>query len=654
MKSSTGRKSTLAVLTLVLLSFFVFTGCTNLFNKPPVWDNIPDQTVGKGATVTLDLKSYVSDPEKALKSITLKSGDGSVSNGVYTWTPTEEGTYTITAVAEDNAGAKAEKSFKVIVNPSATFVLYTSEFNSGSVVEGATVVVKDAEGTVRGSATTDSKGKATVIACVKSDIEELNAFISKPGYAKDVIFGVRLVKDQTYQLTTTLRKAMVGETTKDVPIDVDVNVYTDSTKATPVDLNNVTSDSIYVVVTATPTEFTEGINVIYSKANGIPGTSFFAGQRLYGSGVSYVEGTVSVKEFNGLIPLVTDVYDHNDNKVEKLLWLNIVRTPTENVVGYQVEKYTSKYTNSYDLTAYTRRSAVEFYSKPPIEKNVKAANPIDKVNGAPDDTNLWVEIRWLTWANAAQKSTTTAPKSYNLYRSFDGTNYDLIVTTSVIPYRDSSPLLEVGKETWYAVSAVYDGYEATKTVIGSVIPLPMVQIEYTGPLNGATNVSRDPTFGWEYKGLEAYAPAAGDATKTLKYRWNIWLYDETVNDLGYYSLGFVDNGDAYYYNFTTTSTSVELKFSDFYYMNSIEDYGYYWVDFGTASPYAYDKLQANKTYCWGNELLAAELEYNGLSQTDSSKKFKSIAYSIHTDLAPNLTPYAVDPEVYNTFTTGSN
>jgi len=221
-KSSTGRKSTLAVLTLVLLSFFVFTGCTNLFNKPPVWDNIPDQTVGKGATVTLDLKSYVSDPEKALKSITLKSGDGSVSNGVYTWTPTEEGTYTITAVAEDNAGAKAEKSFKVIVKPSATFVLYTSEFNSGSVVEGATVVVKDAEGTVRGSATTDSKGKATVIAYVKSDTEELNAFISKPGYAKDVIFGVRLVKDQTYQLTTTLRKAMVGETTKDVPIDVDV------------------------------------------------------------------------------------------------------------------------------------------------------------------------------------------------------------------------------------------------------------------------------------------------------------------------------------------------------------------------------------------------------------------------------------------------
>jgi len=196
-KTSSGRKGTLAVLTLVLLSFFVFTGYANLFNKPPVWSNIPDKTIGKGATVTLNLKSYVSDPENALKSITLKSGSGSISNGVYTWTPTAEGTYTITVVAEDNVGAKAEKSFNVIVNPSATFVLYTFEFDSGSAVEveGATVVVKDAEGTVRGSGTTDSKGKATVIAWVEDEVEELNAFISKPGYAKDVIFGVRLVKD---------------------------------------------------------------------------------------------------------------------------------------------------------------------------------------------------------------------------------------------------------------------------------------------------------------------------------------------------------------------------------------------------------------------------------------------------------------------------
>jgi len=830
-KSSTGRKSTLAVLTLVLLSFFIFTGCTNLFNKPPVWVNIPDQTTDIGKTVTLDLKNYVVDPEGALKSITLKSGPGQVSDGVYTWTPTKEGTYEVTIVAEDNAGAKAEKTFKILVgnqapvwqtipdqqvvtpksvtvdltkyvtdpegspltimkesgpgtvengkylwtttmqtsagtykitvaatddvnnisrqsfnvivkanqapvwqavpdlevvkgknvsidlktlvtdpentkvtislksgpgqivdgvytwqtslsdlglytvkvaakdedgmtselslkvyvrnSMSTTFTAYVSEFNSGPVVQGVNVTVKDADGTVRGSGTTDANGKASISVTMYSSKEELNVFFSKSGYARTTILGLKLNNDEPYTLSTTLRKATVGETTKEIPIDVDVKVYTDNTKTTEANINNMTLDSIYVVVTATPTEFKEGINLIYAKANGIPGTSFFAGQRLYVSGASKLEGYISVKEFNGTIPLVVDVYDHNDNKVEKLIWINVKRNIPA-VTPYEVEKYTSRYTTSYDLLAYTRRSPVEFYSKPPIEKNVTAANPVDKVNGAPADTNLWVEVRWLPFANSTQATSRTAPKSYNLYRSFDGINYDLIATTSAMPYRDSSPLLEVGKETWYAVSAVYDGYEAPMTIIGSIIPLPMVQIEYTGPINSATNVSRDPTFGWTYKGLEAYTPAVGDTTKTLMYIWDIWLYDEIVNDYGYYSLGYVSKGNAYYYNFTSNVPQVQFKFSDFYYVNSYEDYGFYWVDFGIAKPYAYDKLQANKTYCWGNELLAAQLEYNGLSQEDPTKKFKSISYSVHTDLAPNLTPYAIDPEVYNTFTTGSN
>lgn len=650
MKTSSSRKGTLAVLTLVLLLFFVLTGYANLFNIPPDWSNIPDQTIGKGATVTLDLKSYVSDPENAACSIALKSGSsGSISNGVYRWTPPKEGTYTITVVAEDNAGAKAEKSFNVIVNPSTTFVLYTSDFNSGSVVEGVTVVVKDAEGTVRGSATTDSKGKATVIAWVKGDVEELNAFISKPGYAKDVIFGVRLVKDQTYQLTTTLRKAMLGETTTDVPIDVDVNIYTDSTKTTPVDLNNVTSDSIYVVVTAIPTEFTRGIGAIYSKANGIPGSSIFAGERLFGQDVSHVEGLVSVKEFSGVIPLVTDVYDYYDNKVEKLVWLNIVRTPT---LGYQVEKYSSVEdttdSTNYDLLAYTCRTG-ESHKKPLA-------------------TSLWVEVRWLPWQFSSQKDTTTPPKSYNIYRSFNGTNYDLIATLEsprkplgTMRYKDSSPLLEVGKETWYAVSAVYDGYEATKTVIGSVTPLPLVQIEYIGPLNGAKNVSTDPTFGWKYKGLEAYQPS--DSHTTLQCAWDIWLYDvqeayaEALgNNSGIYTLGHVDRGHAYHNYFLTPGTSVELKFSDFYWENSTtQNHIYYWVDFLAGSPYEYDRLEEDKAYLWCNDLLAAQLEYDGLSQEDSSKKFKSIAYSVHTDTKEILKEYDdVAFTELKRFTTGGN
>lgn len=86
---------------------FVLSGCQQVFNKPPVWKDIPDQVVGKGQELVLDLKSYVSDPDNNLKSISLvTTGKGIIENGVYKWTPKEEGEFTIKVAAEDTAGAK--------------------------------------------------------------------------------------------------------------------------------------------------------------------------------------------------------------------------------------------------------------------------------------------------------------------------------------------------------------------------------------------------------------------------------------------------------------------------------------------------------------------------------------------------------------------
>ena len=73
---------------LAAVLIFVLSGCQQLFNKPPVWKDIPDQVVGKGQELVLDLKSYVSDPDNNLKSISLvTTGKGSIENGVYKWTP---------------------------------------------------------------------------------------------------------------------------------------------------------------------------------------------------------------------------------------------------------------------------------------------------------------------------------------------------------------------------------------------------------------------------------------------------------------------------------------------------------------------------------------------------------------------------------------
>ncbi|MEN3007629.1 hypothetical protein [Pseudothermotoga sp.] len=630
----------------------------------PTWQDIPDQITGKGISIVMNLANYLNDPDKIVEAIILKSGPGNVSDGVYSWTPTSEGTFDVTIAARTKAGQEVTKSFRVIVTPSGTFTIYVTQFNSGPAVSGATVVVKDDSNNVRGMGSTDSDGRASFLVRLDSNQELLNVFISKPTHAKTVIFGVKLQKDQTYELTTTLRKATYAETKTEVPISVNVKIYTNASKTTEIDPNNVTQDTIYVSVTATPIEFNEGIKTIYAKVGGVPGTSFFTAPRLI-SYSSSLEGILSVKEFDGLVPLIVDVYDHNDNKVEKIVWLNVVRN-TVSVNPYLVERISSRPPIQPDLIAYTRNGAIEFYSKPPVEKFNIPRQPLKFEDfefaplASPDDkTNLWIEVRWLPHASSTQFSSTTPPKAYRVYRSFDGTNFVPIATvdSSRNFFRDSSPLLSVGKETWYAVASVYDGYEATKTVIGSVTPLPMFQIEYIGPLNGATNVSRDPTFSWQFKGLEAYVPPANDKTRSLIYYCDIWLYDLTVNDFGYYSLGRIGSGEPYYIIIsvpvtpTNPNPTVQVKFSDYYVGNSPS---WYWLDFAAGSPYPFNKLQANKTYSWGNELLVARLLYNGLSLADSNKKFIAVAYAIHTDYAPIFNPFSVEPEIYHTFTTGSN
>ncbi|MCS7175047.1 Ig-like domain-containing protein [Pseudothermotoga sp.] len=629
----------------------------------PTWQDIPDRVTGKGLSVTVNLADYLNDPDKVVETIVLKEGPGSVSNGVYSWTPDSKGTFNITIAARTKAGQEITKSFRVIVKPSGTFTIYVTQFNSGPAVLGATVIVKDDSGNVRGFGSTDADGKASFLVRLDSAQELLNVFISKPTHAKTVIFGVRLQEDQTFELTTTLRKAAYAETKTEIPISVNVKIYTNASKTTEIDPNNVTQDTIYVSVTATPIEFNEGINTIYAKVGGVPGTSFFTAPRLI-SYSSSLEGLLSVKEFDGLVPLIVDVYDHNDNKVEKIVWLNVVRNAVS-VNPYLVERISSRPPIQPDLIAYTKNGASEFYSKPPIEKFNIPRQPLKFEDfefapmASPDDkTNLWIEVRWLPHASSTQFSSTTPPKAYKIYRSFDGTNFVPIATvdSSRNFFRDSSPLLSVGKETWYAVASVYDGYEATKTVIGSVTPLPMFQIEYIGPLNGATNVSRDPTFAWRFKGLEAYVPPANDTTRSLEYFWDIWLYDLTVNTAGRYRLVNIINGIPYYYFFVPATPAnpnptVQVKFSDYYIEKNPNTY---WVDFAADSPYPFDKLQANKTYSWGNELLVARLLYNGLSLADQNKRFLAVAYAVHTDYAPIFNPFRVEPAIYHTFTTGSN
>ncbi len=649
------------VLVLLTALILVLSGCTELFDKVPT-GTVPDQTVLEGNKLEVDLSQYVKDPEGGTITFTKKSGPGTISGTKYVLEPTWEspgaGEHTVQVEAKDRARKSIVVSFKVNVKKSALLELYVTEFNSGPAVKNADVIVKDGDKVVE-QCKTDERGIARVyILHEDANPKYYNVFLSKENHGKTIINGLKFESHKKTELETTLRKAALGPAS-DNPIEVDIKFYEDSTKATEVTLPaNISADTIYVTVTATPLDYPNTCNIIYAKAGGVPGAGTFANPRLYASDINSLSGTLSVKEFEGEIPIIVDVYDDNDTRVEYIFYVNVFRTPY-----YIVERNTTKYNTSYDLVAYTKRAPVEFYSNPIDKSKITALSKDGNVvpNAAPEGTNLWVTLYWLRQEMSTQSTTTTIPKAYRLYRSFDGENFEPFATVPATYYyfSDSSPKLEVGKRVWYAVSSVYDCLESTPTVIGSIELLPIPTIVYTGDaLNGSKDVPRDPTFGWKFIVDKKYSDLVNADTKyTLKHRWDIWLYDEIVNDLVYYSLGVISSNGPAYYTFSNVATQTELeikiKFSEQVFAGPTG-----WVDFAFgdyyANTYGYPFLQANKTYCWGNELLATQLEYNGLNSQDPNEKFKAISYAIHTDQNSRVTQYPVETDVYHTFTTGSN
>ncbi|SHH16348.1 hypothetical protein [Thermosipho atlanticus] len=514
----------------------------------------------------------------------------------------------------------------VLFNVSTTGLeLFVTEYNSGYAVSDATVeVFYHGEKIMEG--TTDSEGHVVFSIPTNVDYSYLDFVISKDGYAVTRFNNVRFEAEKTTTIETQLRKSSVGVTTTKEPINITIKFYTDSSKATELTLNNnmlTINNDIYYVINVDTSEY--DVKYIYVKLGGIPGSGFFTTPRtIYYE--SPAEGTLSISGFSGLVPLYVVVFDQNENMVANVYYFNISKEIIfEN--AYVVEK------EDPSIFAYTRRGGLEFYNNP-IKINKKAIpefNSERKITAAPiKDTNLWVEISWTLWEDSSASATTDEPEGYVIYRSFDGENFE---ETATVPagynyYRDKSPQLEAGKEVWYEVAAKYGDYVATPTLLGSVVPLGMFDIKYLSPVDGATDVSINPTFSWEIVN-----PVESPEGQPVYY-FDIWLYDNTLNDYGYYSLS--GTGYPYYSFIGTYATSVSFDFNN-------PPSGLWWVDYGIGDWYQYNVLQKNKTYEWGNELAIAIVGDDD-----------SIAYSIYADQAGIFDPIGVEAEIYNTFTTGEN
>jgi len=119
---------------------------------------------------------------------------------------------------------------------------------------------------------------------------------------------------------------------------------------------------------------------------------------------------------------------------------------------------------------------------------------------APEGSTLYIELGWDKIEGAL---------GYRIYRSFSANGpFELIADTQgfmrYIPmakgelgFYDTDPGLEVGKTTYYQLSAYNTAGESGRSETVSTTPLPPFNVLLKEPKNEATGVSLTPTFKWE-------------------------------------------------------------------------------------------------------------------------------------------------------------
>ena len=111
-------------------------------NKSPI-SSAADQAVDEGSTLTLNLNSFVSDPDGDTVTLIKTSGPGEITNGIYIFSPnfTESGSYTVKFSVSDGRGGSIVDQFTVVVNnTNRPPVASVSPVQAGSFSEGSEVV----------------------------------------------------------------------------------------------------------------------------------------------------------------------------------------------------------------------------------------------------------------------------------------------------------------------------------------------------------------------------------------------------------------------------------------------------------------------------------------------------------------------------------
>ncbi len=510
--------------------------------------------------------------------------------------------------------------------------LHVVGYTSGSAVEGVKAYVNDEDT----GEFTDEKGEMELM--IKQN--PVDVLLEKEGYALSAVKNLTVVGERDYNVQ--IRKAQLNPDprTQKLP-DVNIEFYTDSSKATPADLENLTSNP-YIVVNV---EAANVVNIIYAAAGKIPGSGFF-GKRLFVSDTTTLEGYVDIAGLEGEIEIHVVVYDYNDNRVDIVIPAKVTKEGETELQKYEVLKQSSL--GKVNLTAYTRRRGIEFYSLPGdiAEKQDTRADVLGiKPQAAPEGGNLWIEVLFVDYDAASSmklidSSAVERPEAYVVYRSFDGTNWEKAGVVAETPgndglFRDADPRLEPGKKVYYKVSAYYRDGESTPTYLGYVVPLDSFNVELKNPPNGARNVSRDPTFVWEPTN-DAFAVIPEDVGYYGSYVYTLWIYDLVQSENHLYPL--TSSGHQLILQ-SPEATEMSLEFSSV-------AWAIIALDFGKIFYYPGSQLEPNKTYEWAVDLAYA---YAVFSDEEGNV---NVAYSMAIDEGYGADYWGIEGDIHSTFTTG--
>jgi len=632
------KKRFYVTFTAFLLVLFIFTSCTQLFNKPPEQLKNESELAKDGATgLDIDdivLKWSATDPEGQTLTYELYVGEG---QNPTSWIVQEKNltkaeysisglkpntTYSWKFVAKDPQGANKESTLFKFTTGKNSYDFITVEYRSGGPEENVDVSFYKMDGTLIKTKKSNSEG----IVRLASDEEEIKVVAKKYGRAVSIIEGYR--PGFTALKEIPIREARLTpdpehELNKVLKLDVDLKKL----DGTALDLSNVDTN---FTVQATLTTNQQAQNIIVSLRT-VPGSSLVSQNNLVSS-TNLLLGTVSIFGHTGVTPLYVVGLDRNSNRIERIYYLNIKSATYENTSNLYVPE-------KVGVLALTRRLGLELTGVKELLKN-KEIDQIEPL-AAPKGSNLAVALVWKGWTSDTGKD---QPDGYRLYRSFDGENWELFarVTNTTTSFWDVSAQLVPGKKVWYAVSSVKGNYESEKVVLGDVVPLDAFNFELITPENKSVNVSRNPTFSW--KPTKKLTSSEG----TVKYYYlpllvtfvqtDAWLISPfTKNEAGAYVVDEIVDEEG---------KQIDLKYSD-------KEWHVYW--FSGTNPESYGKytpiLEAGQTYDW-------TLGYAYAMVKDESDG--SIALSIASDFFWSSFYYGKDPwgsmeqDYYNKFTTGNN